>query len=306
MVNVDVDLCGLKLPNPTVLASGIVGVSRASVGFAAKNGAGAVTIKSLTSDRRSGHPAPIILTYAGGMINSVGYSNPGIDNVADEFSDLKSVGVPVIGSVTGKDKNEFASLTEKADGLDFAAIEIVLSCPHTPGYGSMAGQSTPEITEKITEAVREKTNKPLFVKLSPNVMAISEIARAAERGGADAITAVNTIGPGMFIDVRSRKPVLGGTIGGLSGDALRPVAVRCVYDIYKAVDIPIIGTGGVLNGEHVVEMVMAGASVAGIGTGVYYRGIEVFKKATEELKQFMNENGYGKVEDMRGAAHEPF
>lgn len=304
MENTEVDLCGLKLRNPTILGSGIVGVSRASVSFATKNGAGAVTIKSVTSEPRKGHPAPIILTYEGGMINSVGYSNPGIDNISDEFSELKSVGAPVIGSITGKDREEFSSLAEKAARMDFAALEIVLSCPHTPGYGTMAGQSTPEVTEEITRAVKEKTRVPLFVKLSPNVMAISEIAKAAERGGADAITAVNTLGPGMMIDIKSRKPILGGTIGGLSGDALRPVAVRCVYDIYKAVKIPIIGTGGILNGNHAVEMIMAGARAVGIGTGVYSRGIEVFRKVNEEIKQFMRENEYGKLEEMRGVAHE--
>jgi len=298
------EICGLKLKNPTVLASGIVGVSKASVSYAADNGAGAVTIKSLTVDRRKGHPAPIILTYDGGMLNSVGYSNPGIDNLADEFSDLKSVGVPVIGSITGKDAEEFALLAEKANDLDFSAVEIVLSCPHTPGFGTMVGQSTPEITEEITKAVKAKLKKPLFVKLSPNVMAISEIAKAAERGGADAITAVNTLGPGMVIDVKSTRPILGGTIGGLSGDALRPVAVRCVYDIYKAVKIPIIGTGGIATGQHAVEMIMAGATAVGIGTAVYNRGLDVFRKVTEEIKEFMEKNNYTKIQDMRGKAHE--
>ena len=304
MTNTEIDLCGLTLKNPTVLASGIVGISRASVNFAARHGAGAVTIKSLTSEPRKGHPAPVILTYEGGMINSVGYSNPGIENVKDEFGDLKKVECPVIGSITGQNEKDFAYLAEKADQMDFAAIELVLSCPHTPGYGSMAGQSTPEITERIARAVKEKTKKPVFVKLSPNVMGISELAKAAERGKADAITAVNTIGPGMFIDIKARKPVLGGIIGGLSGDALRPVAVRCVYDIYKAVKIPIIGTGGILNGNQAVEMIMAGATAVGIGTGVYNRGIEVFRKTDEEIKEFMKENGYRSLEEMRGAAHE--
>ena len=304
MAKLETELCGLKLRNPTILASGILGVSRASVSYAAENGAGAVTIKSITTDRRKGNPAPIILTYEGGMINSVAYSNPGIDNIADEFGDLKNVGAPVIGSITGKDADDFSSLAEKINKMDFAAIEIVLSCPHTPGYGTMAGQSTPEVTAEITEAVKKKINKPLFVKLSPNVMAISEIAKAAEDAGADAITAVNTIGPGMIIDVKSKKPVLGGKIGGLSGHALRPVAVRCVYDIYKSVKIPIIGTGGIITGEHAVQMIMAGASAVGIGTAVYDRGISVFKKVNQEIKRFMEENGYNSIKDMRGKAHE--
>ena len=303
-LDLSVNLCGLKLSNPTILASGIAGISKASISYAAKNGAAAVTIKSITAEKRKGHPAPIILTYEGGMLNSVGYSNPGIDNIADEFSDLSSVGVPVIGSITGRNVDEFVMLAEKIDKMDFAAMEIVLSCPHTPGYGTMAGQSTPEITQEITASVRKKTKKPLFVKLSPNVMAISDIAKAAEKAGADAITAVNTSGPGMLIDIKTAKPILGGKIGGLSGDALRPVAVRCVYDIYKAVKIPIIGTGGIMTGEHAIEMVMAGATAVGIGTAVYYRGIDVFEKVTAEVQQFMEENGYGTIKEMVGVAHE--
>src|SRR3989338_3784495 len=155
MANIAAELCGMKLANPTVLASGIIGVSRASISYAAKNGAGAVTIKSLTSDMRKGHPAPILLTYEAGMLNSVGYSNPGIDNVGDEFADLQSVGAPVIGSIAGKDTADFESLAEKMQAMDFSAVEIVLSCPHTPGYGTMAGLSTPEITEEITRAVKQ-------------------------------------------------------------------------------------------------------------------------------------------------------
>ncbi|NLF24398.1 MAG: dihydroorotate dehydrogenase [Deltaproteobacteria bacterium] len=304
MADLSLKLCGLKLENPTILASGIMGTSRASMTYAIKNGAAAVTTKSISVEKRKGHPAPIIVTYAGGMLNSVGYSNPGIDNVADEFGDLQNAGAPVIGSLTGRDENDFAILAEKAAALDFEAIEIVLSCPHTPGYGTMAGLSTPEKTAAITQIVKQRCKKPLFVKLSPNVMGLVELAKAAEEAGADAITAVNTAGPGMIIDIKSRKPVLGGRIGGLSGDALRPIAVRCVYDIYEAVSIPIIGTGGIINGEHAAEMIMAGATALGIGSAVYYRGIDVFKKICLELEEFMESEGISSLAQMRGAAHE--
>jgi dihydroorotate dehydrogenase (NAD+) catalytic subunit len=303
-MDISLSLCGLNLNNPTVLASGVVGISKASISLAAKNGAGAVTIKSLSLEPRSGHPAPIVLTYSAGMLNSVGYSNPGIDNVADEFGDCSAVGVPVIGSLTGRNQEDYIALIEKAAGLDFAAIEVVLSCPHTPGYGTMAGLSTPEMTEKITKVVKSRAKKPVFVKLSPNVMAISELARAAEAAGADAITAINTAGPGMIIDVRTRRPILGGKIGGLSGAGLRPIAVRCVYDIFQAVKVPIIGTGGVSSGEHAVEMILAGATAVGIGTGVYDRGIEVFARVSEELKVFLEAEGVKSLSEIRGAAHE--
>jgi dihydroorotate dehydrogenase (NAD+) catalytic subunit len=304
MPDLSVDLCGLKMANPTILASGIVGISRASLALAVRGGAGAVTTKSISVEPRKGHPAPIIITYAGGMLNSVGYSNPGIDNVADEFADVKDVGAPVIGSLTGRDEEDYAILAGKADRLGFDALEIVLSCPHTPGYGTMAGLSTPGITERITRRVKAATSRPVFVKLSPNVMGLTELARAAEAGGADAITAVNTAGPGMIIDIRSRRPILGGRIGGLSGDALRPIAVRCVFDIYEAVEIPIIGTGGVSTGEHAAEMLLAGATAIGIGTAVHDRGIDAFRKVAEELSAFMEAEGIERLEDLRGGAHE--
>lgn len=304
MADISVSLCGLKLKNPTVLASGIMGISKASISLAVQNGAGAATIKSLSIEPRKGHPAPIILTFPGGMLNSVGYSNPGIDNVGDEYGDLRSVGAPVIGSITGRDVDDYMALAEKSEALDFDALEIVLSCPHTPGYGTMAGLSTPEMTEKVTRAVRKIVKKPLFVKLSPNVMAITELAKAAEAAGADGITAVNTGGPGMIIDIRARRPVLGGKIGGFGGEAFRPIAIRCVYDIYQAVKIPIIGTGGVSTGDHAAEMILAGASAVGIGAGVYDRGIDVFKLVSDELSAFMDEEGIKSISDIRGAAHE--
>ncbi len=304
MADISISICDLKLQNPTILASGIIGISKASITYAIKHGAGAATIKSISTEPRKGHPAPIILTFPGGMLNSVGYSNPGIDNISDEFGKLSDVGGPVIGSITGRNEDDYSVLTEKVDLLDFSAIEVVLSCPHTPGYGTMAGLSTPKMTETITKLVKSKTKKPVFVKLSPIVMAITELAKAAEAGGADAITAVNTAGPGMIIDPYSRKPVLGGRMGGLSGDGLRPIAVRCVYDIFEAVKIPIIGTGGISTGLHAAEMILAGATAVGIGTGVYDRGIDIFNKVAKELCNFMDQEGIETLNDIKGAAHE--
>ncbi|MBN2453928.1 dihydroorotate dehydrogenase [Candidatus Woesearchaeota archaeon] len=304
MVDITAKLGRLKLDNPTVLASGILGVTKASLKYVASNGAGAVTMKSVTVEPRAGHHAPIILTYEGGMLNSVGYSNQGIKEAKKEFISLKDVGAPVIASITAGSKKDFAFLAEQVNEMGFAAVEAVISCPHTPGFGTMAGQGTPDSTREITAAVRDKTKLPLFVKLSPSVQGIGEVAKAAEDAGADAITAINTGGPGMIIDVKTGKPILGGTVGGLSGDALRPIAVRCVYDIYKSVRIPIIGTGGVMTGEHAAQMILAGASAVGIGTAVYYRGADVFRKVCDELQGVMKEAGYKNIYGMRGMAHE--
>jgi dihydroorotate dehydrogenase (NAD+) catalytic subunit len=298
------DLCGMKLENPIVLASGILGVTKASLKRVADSGAGAVTIKSISREARKGHEPPIIATEGDVMINAVGYSNPGIDESKKEFSKLSDVGVPVIASIIGKDADEFAWMAEHFLTREFAAVELPLSCPHTPGYGMLAGQGTPEATQEITSAVKKKTKLPVIVKLSPSIQALGEVAKAAEKAGADAINMGNTMGPGMFIEPKARKPVLTFGFGGLSGPAVKAVALRCVYDVHKAVRIPIIGTGGVSTGTDAAEMMMAGASAVGVGTAIHYRDVDVFSKIAKELETFMKEEGFSAVKELVGLAHE--
>lgn len=308
-VNIRTQIAGMELANPTVLASGISGNTKCALKLAAIGGAGALTIKSITAHPRKGHNTPIVATFEAGMLNAVGYPNFGIDEALvefknlDDFRTMQPMKVPVIGSAVGKDAIEFAELVSKLSQLDFAAIEIVLSCPHTPGYGTLAGHSTPEATSKITSKCRSATEKPLFVKLSPDAPGIANVAKSAEDAGADAITAVNTMGPGMLLDIYTAKPRLSFGMGGVSGYALRPVAMRCVYDIYKKVNIPIIGTGGVYTGKHAIEMMMAGAAAVGIGTAVIDRGIDVFRKVTEEMKETLAELGIKDVKEITGLAH---
>src|SRR3989344_4222238 len=207
----------MEMRNPTILASGILGVTTASLKFCADHDAGAVTMKSITKEVRKGHNQPIVHVYEGGMLNAVGYSNPGYESAIDEFKDLKKVGCPVIGSIVAKDAEEFAFLAENfVNKLEFDALEIPLSCPHTPGFGTMAGHSTPEATREITQAIKEKTNIPLIIKLSPNAQNIGMVAKAAEDAGADAICAVNTMGPGMLIDTKTGKKIMGFGMGGVS------------------------------------------------------------------------------------------
>jgi dihydroorotate dehydrogenase (NAD+) catalytic subunit len=236
-------------------------------------------------------------------MNAVGYSNPGLKESKKEFSDLSHIPVPVFASVVAKDAEGFALLVRELEEINFAAIELPLSCPHTPGFGVLAGQSTPEATTEIVQACRKETKKPLIVKVSPNVHGLSEIAKAAERAGADAISAVNSLGPGMVIDVNSATPILSFKVGGVSGQPLHPIAVRCVYDIFEAVKIPIIGIGGASTGKEAIELLQAGASLVGIGTGTYLRGIDVFKKICNELSEWMEINGFKKVKELIGIAH---
>jgi len=298
------DLCGIALRNPTILASGVLGTEVALLRRVAENGAGAVTIKSITAEPRAGHNNPTVITFEAGMMNAVGYSNPGVEKALEQLAEIDSVGVPVIASATASSPDEFGPLVERLLTLDFAAIEIPLSCPHTPGFGTLAGLGTPQATFEATAAVRRVTSLPLFVKVSPSVPEIGRVAKAAEDAGADAITAVNTLGPGMAINLEAREPVLDFKVGGVSGPALRPVAVRCVYDIYESVGLPIVGVGGVSTGQHAIEMIMAGATAVGIGTGVYYRGRDVFQKVCDEMAAWMREHDVESLDDLVGAAHD--
>lgn len=298
------EFCGLKLDNPLVLASGILGVTKSSLKKLIKNGAGAVTIKSISQEERKGHNNPILLTYEAGMMNAVGYSNPGLEEAKKEFSGLDELQAPVFASIIGNDANDFAYMAKNFVTDEFSAVEVPLSCPHTPGFGVLAGQNTPEATYEITKTIKQNTDKPVIIKLSPISQNIAEIAQAAEKAGADAINMGNTHGPGMVINIETKQPVLDFKIGGVSGPAIKPIAVRCVYDLYKAVNIPIIGTGGITTGRDAIEMIMAGATLVGVGSSVYYDSIGVFNNINEEIKEFMQKEGYNSLKELKGAAHD--
>ncbi|KPJ53366.1 hypothetical protein AMJ39_05020 [candidate division TA06 bacterium DG_24] len=303
-MDLSIDLCGIKLPNPTILASGVLGVSRCSLARVASCGAGAVTTKSISLEPRSGHDNPCVVTYEAGMLNAMGYPNPGAEAAREEFAAVDQLPVPVIASAVGTEPEEFAAVAEILTALPFAATEIPVSCPHTPGFGLMGGHASTDAIRRITSLVRDKTKLPLFVKLPAGGPEVVDLAKAARDGGADGITAVNTIGPGMVINIEAARPVLGFKKGGVSGPALRPVAVRCVYDIYEAVDLPIIGVGGITTGRDAIEMMMAGARAVGIGSAVYYRGMDVFSEVCREIRTWMEDHGYESLTEIVGAAHQ--
>ncbi|MFP4176926.1 MAG: dihydroorotate dehydrogenase [Candidatus Brocadiia bacterium] len=307
--DLSVNLADIQLDNPTVLASGVLGLSLELLSRLAECGAGAATIKSISPEPRKGHNGPTVIACEAGMLNAVGYSNPGMEEAAREFREVGMTPLPVFASAIGQEAGEFARVVETLMPCGFDAVELPLSCPHTPGYGVLAGHSTPEATETITRQVAEVTDRPIFVKLSPNVPAIGELVLAAMEGGATGISAVNTLGPGMVIDIPSASPILDFKAGGLSGPALRPVAVRCVYDVYATmkqhnIDAPIIGIGGVSSGAHALEMILAGASAVGVGTGAYQRGPRVFGTIRDELAALCNRHGYNSIKEARGNAHE--
>src|SRR3989338_4497533 len=297
----NVNLCGVKLRNPAVLASGILGVTKESIDRIGKSGAGAVTLKSLCHEERKGNPNPTMFGYDNVFLNAVGLPGQGIGNAIKDFGRLNDLSVPVIGSIYGYKIEHFGQVAKKMASLKPAIVEVDISCPHMD-YGKPY-YADAELVAMVTREVKKNSGKiPVSIKLSPNVYDIKEIAHAAEKAGADAITAINTA-TGMAIDIDARKPILANKVGGISGPALKPIAVRCVYEIFEEVKIPIIGTGGVTYGKDAIEMIMAGATAVGIGTAVYYRGIDVFRKVCNEMEEWMKKNKVKSLDEIRGAAH---
>jgi len=299
------ELAGVKLSNPTILASGIMGVSGASLSLIAKKGAGAVTSKSISLEPRKGHPNPVIVTYEQGMMNAVGLSNAGAkDSIPELEYAVKNAGVPVIASIVEFKAENFGTLAKEISKANPALIELNISCPNVSHEFGKPFSHDPAAAEWVTRSAKRNTKIPVFVKLSPNAPDLLEVARAVKSAGADGITAINTAGPGMQIDIHARKPVLSNKCGGVSGPAIKPIAVKCIYDIYRETKLPIIGTGGVTTGADAVELIMAGASAVAIGTGVYYRGLDIFSKVCKEMQEFMEKEGFSSIKEMRGVAHE--
>jgi dihydroorotate dehydrogenase (NAD+) catalytic subunit len=303
-----VQLCGVGLPNPLILASGILGTEAELLTRVARSGAGAVTAKSCSLEPRAGHPNPTVLAWEHGLINAVGLANPGVEAEVEELARtralLESLGVALIASVFADTVENFACVAGRVVDAGPDLLEVNISCPNvhdefgTPFAADAAAAA--EVTAAVKEAVAGRV--PVLVKLSPNVSDIAEIARAVEIAGADGITAINTL-TGMVIDVHARRPILANRTGGLSGPAIRPLAVCCVYDIYRAVKLPIVGTGGVSSGRDALEMVMAGATAVGVGSAVYGEGPEVFGQIADQMGALLEELGYASVEEARGAAH---
>jgi len=264
-------------------------------------GAGAIVTKSIGLKPRIGYPNPTIIELEHGILNAMGLPNPGIEEFKDEILKLKKLKIPIIGSIFGSNSKEFVDLAKKMQNYGADALELNMSCPHAKGYGLEIG-SDPKLVKDITSKVKETTDIPVFVKISPNLINIAEIAQSAEMGKADGIVAINTV-KAMKIDLELRMPVLSNKIGGYSGKAIKPIGIRCVYEISKNVNIPVIGVGGITTGEDAIEYFMAGASALQIGSAIYYRGVEVFQKICDEIEIWMKEHNYTNLSDLIGAAN---
>jgi len=301
MAHLSVSLCGLMMKNPTMLASGVLDETGRSMLEVAKAGAGALVTKSVGKEPRQGHGNPSIVELQYGLINAMGLPNPGMEIYAAEVKEAKKGGVPIIGSVFGGTEDEIAELAGLMSRAGADAVELNLSCPHAKGFGAELG-STPELVESICRKAKKQVRIPLLAKLTPNTSSISSLAVAAERGGADAVVAINTL-KAMAISPEARMPILANKFGGLSGPAIKSIGVRCVYEIFESVKIPIVGVGGISSGRDALEYVMAGATAVQIGTAVWTEGLDVFNKTSREIMQFMEENGFESVKDMVGVAH---
>jgi len=280
-------IAGIELKTPLILSSGILGTTPGMLKLAEKGGAGAVTTKSIGVERREGHANPIITEVDCGFINAVGLSNPGMEKAAEEIKKAKkTLKIPLIASIFAFSIADFEKVAEKISAAGPDMLEANISCPNVESEHGKPFATDPRAAAEAAKAVKKSSSVPFSIKLSPNVPDIKEIAKAVE-GQADAITAINTVGPGMRIDIGARKAILMNKAGGLSGPAIRPVAVKCVNDIRSVTKKPIIGTGGVMAGRDAIEMMMAGADAVGIGTGVYYRGYDVFAKVEKEMKDWL-------------------
>jgi len=297
-----VDLAGLKLANPTMLASGILGYSVDTLANIVKAGAGAVVTKSVSRKPREGYANPTVVQADCGVINAVGLPNPGIEEFSKEIHRVKAVvSVPVVVSVFGFSAEEYASVARKAVGAGADGVELNVSCPHVKDTGSEMGQD-PKILSQVIRKVKVSVDKPVLVKLSPNVTSMSDVAGSAVRAGADALTVMNTV-KAMAIDVETAMPVLANRVGGLSGAAVKPIALRNIYEVYEQVDVPIVGCGGIADWRDAVEFLLAGASAVQIGTAIANEGLGVFRAVTRGIGAYMKKKGLVSVSEIVGLSH---
>lgn len=303
MVNTKINLCGIEIENPIIPASGTFGYGAEFAELYDINILGTFSFKGTTRNERFGNPTPRIAETEGGMLNSVGLQNPGVEHViAHELPELKKIfHKPVMANVSGFSVEDYVYTCEKLDSQEQVGwIEVNISCPNVHGGGMSFGTS-PEAAAEVTRAVRNVTKKPIIIKLTPNVTSIADIAKACESEGADGVSLINTLS-GMRINLKTQKPILKNVTGGLSGPCVFPVALRCVYQVYDAVKIPIVGMGGVSSAEDVIEMMLAGATAVEVGAANL---VDPFacKKIIEDLPSVMEKYNIKNLNEIIGGAH---
>lgn len=297
-MNTKVNICGVQLKNPVMTASGTFGSGREFSEFVDLNRLGAVVVKGVADKPWNGNPAPRIAEVYGGMLNSVGLQNPGVGYfIENDIPFLRQFDTKIIVNVCGHAIDEYVNVVKKLQGQDVDLLELNISCPNV-SEGGMAFGTDPIMVEKVVNEVKKVADKPLIVKLSPNVTSITDIAKAAVSGGADALSLINTLN-GMKIDIYRRQPVLFRKTGGMSGPAVKPVAVRMVYEVCKAVDVPVIGMGGISNAEDAIEFIMAGATGVSIGTANFINP-RATVDTVEGIEEYMRKYNVNDLSEIRG------
>ncbi len=302
MKSLEVSIAGIRLQNPTMLASGIMGETGPSLVKIADCGPGALVTKSIGKEPRNGYANPTLVELPFGYLNCMGLPNPGIEDFEDEMILAVGSGIPIIGSIFGSDAQGFQELACKMEDYGAAAVELNLSCPHVKGYGMELGTDPPVVRE-IVSTVKESINIPVFAKLTPNTERLVEVGTAVQDAGGDGVVAINTV-EAMFINVEMRKPVLSNATGGLSGPAIRPIGVRCVYKLYEALEIPIIGVGGIEKWRDALEYIMAGASAVQVGSALGRKELDVFREILAGIDLYLSNSKFKSIEEMVGVAHE--
>jgi len=297
-----VNIGGIKMKNPVMTASGTFGYGVEYEPFVDLEQLGAIVVKGTTLKARKGNSTPRIVETPAGMLNAVGLQNPGVDwLVAEALPRLRKYNLAVIVNIAGDTVEDYAVLAERLDPVaGVNGLEVNISCPNVKRGGLQFG-SDPKTAAQVIRAVRRKTSLPVVAKLTPNVTSIAEVAKSVEDAGADALSLINTVA-GMVIDVHKRRPVLANVVGGLSGPAIRPVAVRAVWEVYKSVNLPVIGMGGIVNAEDALQFIFAGASAVAIGTANFINP-RTPVKVVEGIEKYMVENGVQNIKELVGAAH---
>ncbi|ABM80133.1 dihydroorotate dehydrogenase PyrD [Hyperthermus butylicus] len=300
MAGLAVRVAGLTLRHPVMNASGILGSHPEGVKLLVDAGVSAVVTKSFTVEPREGYPTPIAVPLPYGLLNAVGLSNPGIDGISVVVEEARRAGLPVVVSIAGSSEDEFSRLASAAEEAGADAIEVNLSCPHAKGMGREIGIE-PRLVYSVVSATASVTRIPVIAKLGYVDRLVEAVGKALE-AGARAVTLINTL-PAMMIDVYAMKPVLGNLVGGLSGPAIHPVAVRAIYEVYREYRIDIIGAGGVEDWRTAAELVLAGARAVQVGTALVTRGLRVIGEIVQGLERYMEEVGVESIEELVGAAH---
>ncbi|MFC1718494.1 dihydroorotate dehydrogenase [Candidatus Poribacteria bacterium] len=303
-IDLCVDLAGIQMKNPVMVASGTFGCGEEYDEFIDLRELGAIVTKSVTLLPRAGNPPPRIVETPAGMLNAIGLQNVGLERfISEKMPFLRKVGVPVIASISGKDIREYVELAAKLSEVEgIAGLEVNISCPNVSQGGMMFG-ADPRITYGLVEAVRNSTRLPLIAKLSPNVTDIVKIASAAKEAGADILSLINTL-LGMAIDIHTRQPKLGNVTGGLSGPAIRPVALRMVWQVSSAVGLPIIGMGGIMTAEDALEFMIAGARAVAVGTANFVNPLATME-IISGIKDFMFQNHISNLDELVGGLQKP-